>query len=176
MKLIFAALAVLSFAGPAHATDCVTVLPPWLTAMLGAIAPFLLGGLGWFVTSFFAKPYLNFRNLRSQVDEELICADDPRYRQVADSLRRLGVKVFATNKTESRVLRWYLSKARYDLVTAGGGLIGLSSSLVDQHPAHRVIYTDIIENGLKLLPRSSLPEYVRHMKEEIHTGAARRES
>jgi hypothetical protein len=117
------------------------------------------------------------------VDEELIftanvapiCADDPRYRQVADSLRRLGAKVFATNKTESRLLRWYLSKARYDLAMAGGGLTGLSNSLVDQHPAHRVIYTDNIENGLKL-PRSALPEYVSHMKDEIHTGAARRES
>jgi hypothetical protein len=32
----------------------------------------LLGIAGWFVASFFAKPLLNFLNLRSKVHEEII--------------------------------------------------------------------------------------------------------
>jgi hypothetical protein len=148
--------------------------------MLGTIATFLLGGLGWFVTSFFAKPYLDFRNLRSQVHEEIVFTanvapigvENPRYREVADSLRRLGAKVLTTNETESRLLRWYLSRTGYDLASAGGGLIGLANALVDPHPAHRVINTDLIQVGLRL-KRTSTPEYLSLMKDEIHQGRHR---
>lgn len=146
-------------------------------SVLGTIASFLLGGVGWFVTNFFAKPYLDFRNLKSQVNEELtftanvapIDAESPRYREVSDSLRRLEAKVLTTNNTESPLLRWVLSKQGYDLVNAGGGLVGLSNSLVEHHPGHRVIFTDRIQMGLKL-PRESLPEYLSLMKDQIQQG------
>jgi len=58
----------------------------------GAVASFLLVGVGWFVTNLLAKPYLDFLNLRSQVHEEIIFTanvapidvESPRYREVAD--------------------------------------------------------------------------------------------
>ena len=105
----------------------------WLTEplMWCGIVSVLLGVAGWFVTSFFAKPLLDFWNLRSQVQEEIIftaniapiAADDSRYRKTVDSLRRLGAKVLAMNITESRLLRRYLSKCKYDLGKAGCRLI-----------------------------------------------------
>jgi hypothetical protein len=130
------------------------------------IVSVLLGVAGWFVTSFFAKPLLDFWNLRSQVQEEVIftanvapiAAHDPRYRKTADSLRRLGAKVLAMNITESRPLRRYLSKCKYDLGKAGRGLINLSGTLAaNSDPARadserelRIRYTSEIQLGLKL--------------------------
>lgn len=77
-------------------------------------------------------------NLRSQVHEEIVFTanvapidvESPRYREVADSLRRLGAKVLTTNNTESRPLRRYLSWRGYDLVKAGNSLVVLSGCLV----------------------------------------------
>ncbi len=142
--------------------------------MWSAIASFLLGGVGWFATSFFAKPYLDFLNLRSQVHEEVIFtgnvgpmfAGTPVYEKAVDSLRRLGAKVHATNITASSLLRWYLPRAGYDLVKAGGGLIGLSNSLADNPgDAFRANHTNSIQVGLKL-PREYLPEYLRQILEQ----------
>jgi hypothetical protein len=107
--------------------------------MWSAIVSFLLGVGGWLLTGFFGKPLLDFQNLRSQVHEEIIftgnvgpmAAGTSAYDKAEDSLRRLGAKVHATNVTASLPLRWYLSKAGYDLVKAGGGLIGLCNSLAD---------------------------------------------
>lgn len=106
-----------------------------------AIWSFLLGIVGWFAVGFFGKPLLDFLNLRSQVHEEIIFTCD----KAQESLRRLGAKVHATNDVTtwlplpwhatnviaSLPLRWYLSKTGYDLVKAGGGLIGLSNSMGD---------------------------------------------
>ena len=108
-------------------------------SVLGAIASFLLGGVGWFATNFIAKPYLDFRNLISQViiftgNVAPIAADRPGYQKAQDSLRGLGAKVLATNNTASPPLRWSLSRAGYDLDKAGGGLIGLSNSLANSDP------------------------------------------
>lgn len=130
------------------------------------IVSILLGVAGWFVTSFFAKPLLDFWNLRSQVQEEVIftanvapiATNDPRYRKTADSLRRLGAKVLAMNITESRLLRWYLSKCKYDLGKAGHGLKLLSGILAansnperaDSECELRIRYTSEIQLGLKL--------------------------
>jgi hypothetical protein len=143
----------------------------------GAIASFLLVGVGWFVTNLLAKPYLDFLNLRSQVHEGIVFTANvapidvtgPRYREVADSLRRLGAKVLTTNNTESRPLRWYLSWRGYDLVKAGNSLVVLSGCLVDPNPALRIVQTDRIQEGL-ILPRDSSIEDVREAKEEIHQG------
>jgi len=141
------------------------------SAMWSAIASFLLGGIGWLVVSFFAKPLLDFLNLRSRVHEELIvtgniremAADTLPYEKAVESLRRLGAKVLATKDTESRLLRWYLSWAGYDLAKAGNNLIGLSNSLtIPDHPLH----TNSIEEGLQL-PRTYIAEYLRTVVQQI---------
>ena len=97
--------------------------------MWSAIASVLLGVVGWLGVSFVGKPLLDFLNLRSQVHEAIIFTGNvgpmatggSDYEKAEDSLRRLGAKVHATNATASLPLRWYLSKAGYDLVRAGGG-------------------------------------------------------
>jgi hypothetical protein len=130
--------------------------------MWSAIASLLLGTIGWFVASFFGKPLLDFLNLRSQVHEEVILAGNigpmragtSDYRAI-ERLRRLGAQVRATSITASPLLRWYLSKAGYDLKKAAGGLIGLSNSLNQED---RALYTDQIQKGLKL-PPDYQPEY-----------------
>ena len=129
--------------------------------MWSAIASFLLGVVGWFVTNFFGKPLLDFLNLRSQVHEEIIFTGNvdamvehkANYDKAVESLRRLGAKVQATNVSVSSLpfvpLRWFLSKQGYDLVRAGRGLIGLSNSLAstDDSRAHHI---NSIQTGLKL--------------------------
>jgi len=139
--------------------------------MWGAIASFLLGGIGWFVASFFAKPLLDFLNLRNQVLEELIFTANvndermPLYASARESLRRLGAKVLAINSTSYRPLRWFLSKCRYELGQngAGGSLIGLSNSL---NLPVRHLQIDKIEKGLRL-PSTYIPEYLDMIKKEI---------
>ena len=63
-----------------------------MSIMLGTIVAFVVGVAGWLVTNFAAKPYLDFRNLRSQVHEEIVFTanvapigvENPRYREVAE--------------------------------------------------------------------------------------------
>jgi len=87
------------------------------------------------------------------------------YDKAGDSLRRLGAKVHATNITASCLLRWCISKAGYDLVKAGGGLIGLSNSLADNPTdAFRAIHTNSIQVVMKL-PRDYNDESLRLLKE-----------
>src|SRR5271157_5308798 len=115
--------------------------------MCSAIVSFLLGVVGWIVTSFFGKPLLDFLNLRSQVHEEIIFTGNigpmvehtANYEKAFESLRRLGARVQAMNETLSASslpfflpLRWLLSKQGYDLRRAGRGLIGLSNSLATE--------------------------------------------
>jgi hypothetical protein len=124
---------------------------------------------GWLVTSFFAKPLLDFLNLRSQVLEELIFTaniDDetmPLYGTARDSLRRLGAKVLATNSTASWLLRRFLSKWGYELAGTGGNLIGLSNSL---NLPGRSLHIDRIEKGLRL-PSTYIPEFLDMVRNEI---------
>jgi hypothetical protein len=141
--------------------------------MWSAIASVLLGVVGWLGVSFVGKPLLDFLNLRSQVHEEIIFTGNvgpmatggSDYEKAEDSLRRLGAKVHATNATASLPLRWYLSKAGYDLVRAGGGLIGLCNSLRDD-PSNfvRARHTNSIQVGLNL-PRDRNDESMRLLKE-----------
>jgi hypothetical protein len=141
--------------------------------MWSAIASFLLGVVGWLGVSFVGKPLLDFLNLRSQVHEEIIftgnvgpmAAGTSAYDKAEDSLRRLGAKVHATNVTASLPLRWYLSKAGYDLVKAGGGLFGLCNSLADNpSDLFRAGHTNSIQVGLNL-PRDRNDESLRLLKE-----------
>jgi hypothetical protein len=101
-----------------------------------------IGVIGWSFTTFFTKPWLEFRNLKGQVYQEIIYTgniggrvkdevnyDDAAHDKARDSLRRLATKVLETKATAWFPLRWYLFVLGYDLVKAGSGLIGLSNSL-----------------------------------------------
>ena len=46
------------------------------SAIWPVLVTFAFGGLGWFVANFFAKPFLDFLTLRSQVHEEIIFTDN----------------------------------------------------------------------------------------------------
>jgi hypothetical protein len=135
--------------------------------MCSTIVSFLLGVggavVGWFVTSFFAKPLIDFLNLRSQVHEEIIFTNNvdkmvdhkkANYEKAVETLRHLGAKVQATNENVSvsplfLPLRWCLSTRGYDLRSAGRSLIGLSNSLIE---GDRAAETRSIQAALKLPP------------------------
>jgi hypothetical protein len=127
--------------------------------MWSAIASFLLGVVGWFVTGFFGKPLLDFLNLKSLVHEEIVftgnvdamVASTANYDTAVVSLRRLGAKVQATNVSASPPLQWFLSVRGYDLVKAGRGLIGLSNSLASTDGS-RAHHMNRIRAALKLPP------------------------
>jgi hypothetical protein len=140
------------------------------------IASLLLGVVGWFATSFAAKPLLDFLNLRSLVLEEMVFTGNvnqmakgtPAYGAAMESLRRLGAKVLATDVAAPPLLRRYLSIRGYDLTTAGRGLIGLSNSL---DVSGRHLQVDRIEKGLRL-PRTSSNEFLEATKKEIGRGGS----
>lgn len=139
--------------------------------MWSAIASVLLGALGWFATSFFAKPLLEFINLKSEVLEEMIFSANidalseglPIYKTAVESLRHLGAKVLATDVTAPWLLRKFLDLWGYDLHTAGSNLIGLSNSL---NVKGRYLHADKIETSL-LLPRTSSDEFIDTIKRQI---------
>ncbi len=125
--------------------------------MWSAIASLLLGAIGWLVTSFFAKPLLDFLDLKKRVFEEIIftgnigamVANEPAFEEAVDDLRRLGAQLQATAATDSIILRLFLAKRGYDLMKAGRGLIGLSNSLHTQDGS-RALQTNSVQVGLKL--------------------------
>jgi hypothetical protein len=130
---------------------------PKESLMWSAIASILLGAAGWFAASFFGKPLLDFLNLRREVHEEIIftanigqmISSTSEHDQAQDTLRRLGARMQATHASALSLLRWFLSKAGYDLVMAGGGLIGLSNAL-EHLTGTRDFHTNSIRVGLKL--------------------------
>ncbi len=134
--------------------------------------PVLLGIAGWFLASFFAKPLLNFLNLRRRVHEEMILHTANidtmtrplglAYVETVMSLRSLGAKVQAMNSSASGLLRCFLSIRGYDLAGAGRGLIGLSHSL---HKGDRLlaIHKKAIQMGLKL-PRDFDDEQIARLE------------
>jgi hypothetical protein len=145
-------------------------------AIWPVLVTFALGGAGWFVANFFAKPFSDFLTLRSQVQEEIIFtdnvgrmrADTADYEKAVDSLRRLGAKMQAmdvnlhTLSLAQAPLRWFLTLLGFDLAKAGHNLIGLSNALTDDG---RVLHVDKIEVALKL-PRSSTDDYLQHVVEQ----------
>jgi hypothetical protein len=144
--------------------------------MWAAIASILLGVAGWIVASFFAKPLLDFLNLKSQVHEEIIFTGKidamvagAKHDKAADSLRRLGAKVQAANVSASRPLAWFLSVFGYDLPKAGGGLIALSNSLASTDGS-RALHTNSIQAALKL-PRDYTDDYLRSVVRKMSSGA-----
>jgi hypothetical protein len=145
--------------------------------MWSAIASILLGVVGWIAASFFAKPLLDFLNLKSQVHEEIVftgnigtmVAGTANYDKAVNSLRRLGAKVQATNVSASRPLAWFLSVFGYDLPKAGGGLIGLSNSLASTDGS-RALHINSIQAALKL-PRDYTDDYLRSVLRKMSSGA-----
>lgn len=139
--------------------------------MWPAIASFLLGIVGWFAASFFAKPLLDFLTLRSEIHEEIIftgnvgpmVAGTTAYDRAAESLRRLGAKLQAANVAASLPLRWFLAKSGYDLGKAGRGLIGLSNSLANADGS-RALQVNSVQMGLRL-PR----DYTDDLLQQVMT-------
>jgi hypothetical protein len=144
--------------------------------MWSAIASFLLGVGGWLLTGFFGKPLLDFQNLRSQVHEEIVYTrniggrvegevnyDEAAHDKAVDSLRRLAAKVLATEASAWFLLRRFLAVRGYDLVKAGGGLIGLSNSLASTDGS-RAVHRDSIQDALKL-PRDRTEHYLHVIQE-----------
>ena len=91
--------------------------------MWSAIFAVLLGTVGWFVANFFARPFLDFLTLRSQVQEEILFTDNvgpitvhrtADHERAADSLRRLGAKMEALDASVRTPLAqaWLLSLAQ----------------------------------------------------------------
>ena len=140
------------------------------SAIWPVLVTFALGGAGWFVASFFGKPFLDFLSLRSRVHEEIILTGNvgpmtahhtAAYEKAVESLRRLGAKMQAMD-VSAQPPRWFLSLLGFDLATAGRNLIGLSNALTDDG---RVLHVDKIEVALKL-PRSSTDDYLQHVVEQ----------
>jgi hypothetical protein len=149
------------------------------------LATLALGGAGWFVASFFAKPLLDFLTLRSQVHEEILFTANvgpitahrtADHERAADSLRRLGARMKAMDASvrtplaqawllslAQAPLRCFLSSLGFDLATAGDGLIGLSNALT---AVGRPLHVDKIEVALKL-PRSSTDDYLQDVREQM---------
>jgi hypothetical protein len=127
----------------------------WLVTSLRAhmahVGAVILLAFGWFVTNFAAKPYVDFRNLKREVHQELIFTANvgpmslgtPDYSNAVDSLRRLGSRV------RVHPLRWCLSVCGYDLAQAGNALIALSNSLSAYDDA-RMRHKKSILDGLRL--------------------------
>jgi len=152
-----------------------------------AIWPFVFGAFGCFVANFFARPFLDFLVLRSEVHEEIIftgnvgpmTADKPDYVVAVDSLRRLGAKMQAMDvrvrtplaqvpllSLAQAPLRRFLPALGFDLATAGRDLIGLSNALL---AVGRPFHVDRIEVAMKL-PRSSTDDYLQALHEQIRKG------
>jgi hypothetical protein len=141
-----------------------------ISLMWSAFWPVFLGVVGWFVASFFGRPYLDFLSLRSQVQEEIIFTGNvgpmtahstADYEKAVGSLRRLGAKMQAMD-VSAQPPRWFLSLLGFDLAKAGRNLIGLSNALTDDG---RVLHVDKIEVALNL-PRSSTDDYLQHIVEQ----------
>ena len=94
----------------------------WEQHALATVGTLLLGGLGWIVTSFIARPLLDFAELRRKVHEEIIYTgnisrmdlqDDERrnkFDEAVEKLRRLGAQMqaihVASTYTVRRILAW----------------------------------------------------------------------
>jgi hypothetical protein len=141
--------------------------------MWSAIGSFLLGAFGWFLGSFFGKPYLDFLQLKSRVHEEIVYAGNisekaPQYHQEVETLRRLGAQVHAIDGTAPKPLRLFLNCRGYDLDNAGLGLIGLSNSL-EASKDERALEIALIQRGLKL-PADHADEQLQQIEKRISPG------
>ncbi|MGY4289151.1 hypothetical protein ACVWXO_008371 [Bradyrhizobium sp. LM2.7] len=112
----------------------------------GAVAAFVLGGIGWVVTSFVGQPFRNFFDLRREVIHKSVLYDNVRAAQTAtaeqvdlgeDEQKRLGeaqdtfrdlaarMRAFALNERFAvRLVSW-----RYDPMAASTALLAVSNTL-----------------------------------------------
>src|SRR5262245_54081976 len=140
-----------------------------MSSVLGAIGVFALGGVGWFLTSFFARPLMRFVELRGDVIYRMVLYDnlkaqfqehpngsiqqlDPlpeedkkRLAEAQDVFRELGARMraFAFNEPLSvRIVRmWY-----YPL-EASTALIGVSNT-IDKYGGNRAEQKEKLEKAL----------------------------
>jgi hypothetical protein len=138
----------------------------------GAIFAIVFGGAGWLITSFFAKPLLDFLQLRREVHEEIIMAANlgsvSENAEIVDerkALRRLAARVEATAVTAPRLLRTFLARRGYDLTKAAGGLIGVSNSLTANDGA-RALHKNRAQTGLQL-PREYTDQEIMEIAARI---------
>ena len=114
--------------------------------MLRVLGTFLVGAIGWFAANFFGKPWIEFRTLRKEIQEELTFSvnDDlpskltlfeqgdvyndekKRFYDAQENIRLLGSKLSALNTSLYRPLSYLLQTRGYKLNVAARNLLWLS--------------------------------------------------
>jgi hypothetical protein len=115
--------------------------------MLQVLGTFLVGAIGWFAANFFGKPWIEFRALRKEIQEELTFSvnDDlpskltlfehgdevyndekKRFYDAQKNIRLLGSKLSALNTSLYRPLSYLLQTRGYKLNDAARNLLWLS--------------------------------------------------
>lgn len=147
--------------------------------MWAAIGSILLGVLGWTVTSFVAKPIIDFLELRRKVHEELVYTGNiglmdlqnaerrEKFEEAVERLRRLGAQVQAMDVGMISLVRKILVWTGFNLTQSGRGLIGLSNSLHTQDGS-RALHSYAIEKAFKLPS-----DYTAEMIEDIRKRTSR---
>jgi hypothetical protein len=140
----------------------------------------LFGLVGWLVTSFFAKPLIDFYDLRRKVREEMLYTANigamhlqqeshkAEFDEAFHVLRRLGARILAMDIDPKWPLQLFLKRRGYNLAEAGGGLIGLANSLEKQH-GEKALQKTSVQKGLKL-PRDYTDQDIQNIINRINRG------
>jgi hypothetical protein len=118
----------------------------------GTIFTIALGCIGWFVTSFFGRPYMQFHELRSDViqksvlydnvrasatqresdgyrsHEELTDVELDRLRKAQEEFRNLAARMRAFALNEPPTV-WFVKLWHYDPLEASTALLGVSNTI-----------------------------------------------
>jgi hypothetical protein len=139
--------------------------------MWSAIASVLLGVIGWLVASFFAKPFLDFLNLRSQVHEEIIFTGN-----VGTMTENRGQTTIVARCPSKRGLPPNLP-IEHDSTAQGVSFVlwigVLGRSLSGRHQQPGKLYLRLA--GLSLDELDQKFPFVAVVEEESHLGPDRRE-
>lgn len=119
----------------------------------GTIFTIALGCIGWFVTSFFGRPYMQFHQLRSDViqksvlydnvrasatqresdgyrsHEELSDVEQDRLRKAQEEFRELAARMRAFALNEPPTVLFVKLWHHYDPMEASAALLGVSSAI-----------------------------------------------
>ena len=140
-----------------------------INSAFGAIGIFALGTVGWFVTSFLARPFMRFVELRGEVIYRMVLYDNvaARWKERADGTvepdrelsedekQRLSeaqevfrdlaarMRAFASNEP----IAVWIVKLRYDPLQASTALIGVSNTL-DRYGGDRAEKKRALEKAL----------------------------
>jgi hypothetical protein len=132
-----------------------------LTSAVGALA---IGGIGWWLTHYLAKPIFEFSALRKEVRRILIFranvagppGDGNRVEFFAtySEFRDLGAKLDALCETATPLVTMFFRFRCYDLRKARGALFGMANSL-DSRDGSKAIFQHDLEQALNLPLRDS---------------------